>query len=184
MKNSYKYISYISMIFLVSIVISMLILAYNDGVREVSDFNQIIVCDGGVYGLIITQGDTESLRVDTLYAKTGVSNNKLYLKCNRPAVYHVTVKDVNYIDLMSQGPGTVYIANLTLNNLSIKNNAAIILSNITAKNLIIDLCNGDLNEGTNLTINNLTIYKDGSLYKTYLNLVNSSVPCMQYTNIY
>lgn len=180
-----KYILTMWAVILVIVVIfTAYIWIFNGGVKEVSGFNQIIITDGGIYNITITQGDTESLKVSSIYAKTAVIDNKLYLKNNRPATYQVTVKDLNYIDLMSNGVGSMEIYNLKLNNLSIKNNARIKLDNITANKLIIDLYYGDIYEGTNLTINNLTIYKKGSFYKTYLNLVNSSIPYTDPSNIY
>ncbi|HML05602.1 MAG TPA: DUF2807 domain-containing protein [Methanobacterium sp.] len=171
----------ILMVILVITIISAYIWIHTSNVREVSGFNQIVVNDGGAYRLTITQGDVESLRVDQPTAKTEVINNTLYLKSNRNTHYYVTVKDLNSIELMGPVSGTVYLNNIKLNDLSIKANYADIqLANITAKKLIINLSGGILYESANQTINNLTIYKEGSIYKTYLNLVNSSIP---YTDI-
>lgn len=113
--------------------------------RDVSSFNQIDL--NGMGELIITHGDKESVTIeaeDNLmpYIKTNVNNNKLTISFenNMPmptksVKIHVTVKDINSINV--SGSGKINSNNLNANDLTISVNGAgeSILNNLNAQSL-------------------------------------------------
>jgi hypothetical protein len=113
--------------------------------RDVSGFNQIDL--NGVGELIITQGNKESVTIEAddnimPYIKTSVNNNKLTINFenNMPmptqsVKIHVTVKDINSINV--SGSGKINSSNLNVNNLTVNINGAgeSILNNLNAQTL-------------------------------------------------
>ncbi len=125
---------------------------------KLSNFNQIIV-DGINYDLRITQGNKESLLVETEQNETSkikvrVNNNKLYLNSTTTAIYHLTVKDINFIEMTGSGP----LRNIGGNNLKLNK-------------LTIKMDNGQLNYIDNLTINELTVNLNGG--KSYVSAISN-----------
>jgi len=100
--------------------------------QNVSGFNQVAL--SGIGTLMITQGNQESLTIeaeDNLmpYIKTSVNNNKLSISLERgmpiptkPVIFHLTVKDLNTIDI--SGSGKIQSNNLKANSLTINSNGA------------------------------------------------------------
>lgn len=99
--------------------------------KNVSGFNQVILSGTGT--LIITQGNNESLVIeaeDNIGPKinTVVNNNELILNQNgtpiptKPIIYHLTVKDLNRIQI--DGSGNIQSDTLNTNNLTIVINGA------------------------------------------------------------
>ncbi|WP_414468466.1 head GIN domain-containing protein [Methanobacterium sp. ACI-7] len=113
--------------------------------RDVSNFNQIDI--NGVGELIITQGDKESLIIETddnimPYIKTIVNANKLAIDFNnsmplptQSIKFYVTVKDINSIT--TSGSGKISSNNLKANDLTIniKGSGESNLSNLNAQTL-------------------------------------------------
>lgn len=157
--------------------------------RDVSGFNQISV--DGISTLIITQGDKESLTVESddnlmPYIKTNVSNNTLKIYNNpilptKPIKYYLTVKDINSINYL--GSGNIQSNNLKVNSLKIKVDGAgnANLTNLSADTLKIwiigagnIISSGNANNqdihisgagdyiGNNLTSKTATITMDGT----------------------
>ncbi|GAP07042.1 MAG TPA: DUF2807 domain-containing protein [Anaerolinea thermolimosa] len=86
--------------------------------REVSGFNKVLL--SGTGELIVTQGDKEALSVETddnllPYIITEVNNGQLELKLkprlsllfNTRLIYHLTVKDLNEIQIAGSGKVTI-----------------------------------------------------------------------------
>ncbi|MDD1775383.1 MAG: DUF2807 domain-containing protein [Methanobacterium sp.] len=99
--------------------------------KNVSGFNQVILSGTGT--LIITQGNNESLVIeaeDNVGSNITpiVNNNELILNQNntpiptKPVKYHLTVKDLNKIQI--DGAGQIQSDNLNTNNLTININGA------------------------------------------------------------
>jgi hypothetical protein len=100
-------------------------------IKNVSSFNQVILSGTGT--LIITQGSNESLVIEAednvgSNITPVVSNNELILNQNntpiptKPVKYHLTVKDLNRIQI--DGAGQIQSDTLNTNNLTININGA------------------------------------------------------------
>ncbi|HTX61450.1 MAG TPA: head GIN domain-containing protein [Methanobacterium sp.] len=99
--------------------------------KNVSGFNQVILSGTGT--LIITQGSTESLVIEAEdnvgpNITAEVNNNELILNQNntpiptKPVKYHLTVRDLNRIQI--DGAGQIQSDTLNTNNLTIIINGA------------------------------------------------------------
>jgi hypothetical protein len=138
--------------------------------KNVSGFNQVILSGTGT--LIITQGSNESLVIeaeDNVGSNITpiVNNNELILNQNntpiptKPVKYHLTVKDLNKIQI--DGAGQIQSDNLNTNNLTININGA---SQGTMNNLNVVLLTVNINGAGKLnmagTVANQTIKISGA----------------------
>lgn len=147
--------------------------------KEVSGFNQVFL--EGLGTLIITQGKTESLTIeadDSMidHIKTSVSNNKLTISYinnppvpTKPVKFHLTVKNLNSIEI--SGAGKVNSNNLKVNsmNLSLTGAAEGKLTNFQAKTFVLIIsgagiinASGKVNSQT-ITLNGAGKYNAPSL---------------------
>ena len=117
--------------------------------RQVSGFSRVSL--SGIGQLIISQGSTESLTIDaednvlplitttvtgdTLHIDFKNDNFQVNVIPTKPIIYHLSVKNINGIQL--SGAGSVDGANLTSDNLSVSSSGAgsIRLRTITAQTL-------------------------------------------------
>lgn len=108
-------------------------------------FNQIVVSGSAPHHLIITQGNKESLTVETGRTETSkvqvrVSNNQLFLESSAVVTYRLTVKDINTIILSGPGPGILEADKLNINDLTINMSSGDgEISNLIVNNLHINI---------------------------------------------
>lgn len=150
--------------------------------KNVSGFNQVVLSGTGI--LIITQGNNESLVIEAEdnigpNITTSVNNNQLTLTQNntpvptKPVKYHLTVKDLNQIQI--DGAGQIQSDTLNTNNLTVIINGA---GQSSMTNLNVILLNIVINGAGKLSIagtaNNQTVKVFGAGNYNASNLTSKS----------